>query len=568
MNDSVATLTGLAKQVVLAELLDEKSAQQAQQQAQRNKLSLVTYLVQNKLVKSRALAELAAEQFGVAFLDLNVIDKDSQPKELISEKLVRQHRVLPLWRRGNKLFIGVSDPTNHQAVTDIQFSTGMNTEAILVEDDKLGDAIEKFFESAANGMEDLADVDLDGLDTEAANTDKDDSGSGSDADDAPVVRFVNKMLLDAIKSGASDLHFEPYEKAYRVRFRTDGMLHETARPPIQLAPRISARLKVMAGLDISERRKPQDGRIKMKLSKTKAIDFRVNTLPTLWGEKIVMRILDPTSAQMGIDALGYEDSQKELYMDALKRPQGMILVTGPTGSGKTVSLYTGLNILNTTDVNISTAEDPVEINLEGINQVNVNPRHGMDFSQALRAFLRQDPDIIMVGEIRDLETAEIAIKAAQTGHMVMSTLHTNSASETLTRLRNMGVPSFNIATSVNLIIAQRLARKLCGSCKREVSLPREALLEEGFAESEIGTFKVYSPVGCENCKGGYKGRLGIYEVVKNTPALQRIIMEDGNSIDIATQMRKDGFNNLRRSGLLKVIQGITSLEEINRVTKD
>ncbi|MBB2495433.1 type IV-A pilus assembly ATPase PilB [Aquipseudomonas ullengensis] len=567
MNDLPA-LTGLAKQVVIAELLDEKAALQAQQQAQRNKLSLVTYLVQNKLVKSRALAELTSEQFGVAFVDLNVIDKDSQPRELISEKLIRQHRALPLWRRGNKLFIGISDPTNHQATTDIQFSTGLNTEAILVEDDKLGDAIEKFFDSASSGMEGLADVDLEGLDVEAVNDDKDDSGGGNDADDAPVVRFVNKMLLDAIKGGSSDLHFEPYEKAYRVRFRTDGMLHETARPPIQLAPRISARLKVMAGLDISERRRPQDGRIKMKISKSKAIDFRVNTLPTLWGEKIVMRILDPSSAQMGIDALGYEESQKDLYMTALKQPQGMILVTGPTGSGKTVSLYTGLNILNTADVNISTAEDPVEINLEGINQVNVNPRHGMDFSQALRAFLRQDPDIIMVGEIRDLETAEIAIKAAQTGHMVMSTLHTNSAAETLTRLRNMGVPSFNIATSVNLIIAQRLARKLCSTCKREVAIPHETLREEGFKDAEIGTFKIYGPVGCENCKDGYKGRLGIYEVVKNTPALQRIIMEDGNSIDIAAQMRKDGFNDLRRSGLIKVIQGTTSLEEINRVTKD
>jgi len=567
MNESVS-LSGLAKQMVLAELLDEKAAQQAQQQAQRNKLSLVTYLVQNKLVKSRALAELASEQFGVSFLDLNTLDKESQPRDLISEKLVRQHRVLPLWRRGNKLFVGLSDPSNHQAVTDVQFSTGLNTEAILVEDDKLGDAIDKSFDSANSGMEDLADVDLDSLDVQAVDDDKSVGDGGADADDAPVVRFVNKMLLDAIKGGSSDLHFEPYEKAYRVRFRTDGILHEVARPPIQLAPRISARLKVMAALDISERRKPQDGRIKMKISKTKAIDFRVNTLPTLWGEKIVMRILDPTSAQMGIDALGYEEEQKELYMSALKQPQGMILVTGPTGSGKTVSLYTGLNILNTPDVNISTAEDPVEINLEGINQVNVNPKQGMDFTQALRAFLRQDPDIIMVGEIRDLDTASIAVKAAQTGHMVMSTLHTNSAAETLTRLRNMGVPSFNIATSVNLIIAQRLARKLCNSCKKEVNVPRETLLTEGFPEDKIGTFKIYGPAGCENCKGGYKGRVGIYEVVKNTPNLQRIIMEEGNSIDIAAQMRKDGFNDLRTSALLKAMQGVTSLEEVNRVTKD
>jgi len=567
MNDT-PNLTGLARQLVNADLLDERAAGQAQAQALRNKIPLVSYLVQNKLASSRAVAEIASEQFGVPLCDLKAIDKDSQPHELVSEKLCRQHRVLPLYRRGNKLFVALSDPTNHQAVTDIQFSTGLSTEALLVEDDKLGEAIDKFFEAANSGMEDLADVDLDGLDVQAVDNNKEEGVAGESADDAPVVRFVNKMLLDAIRGGSSDLHFEPYEKVYRVRFRTDGILQEIARPPIQLAPRISARLKVMAALDISERRKPQDGRIKMRISKTKSIDFRVSTCPTLWGEKIVMRILDPSSAQMGIDALGYEPGQKDLYMAALKQPQGMILVTGPTGSGKTVSLYTGLNILNTVDVNISTAEDPVEINLEGINQVNVNPKQGMDFTAALRAFLRQDPDIIMVGEIRDLDTASIAIKAAQTGHMVMSTLHTNSAAETLTRLRNMGVPSFNIATSVSLIIAQRLARKLCGYCKKEVQIPREALLEEGFPENQIGSFKLYRPVGCENCNGGYKGRIGIYEVVKNTPALQRIIMEEGNSIDISAQMRKDGFNDLRTSALLKAMQGITSLEEVNRVTKD
>ncbi|WP_121234720.1 type IV-A pilus assembly ATPase PilB [Pseudomonas aeruginosa] len=566
MNDSTP-LSGLAKQLVLNELLDEKTARQAQVQAARNKQSLVSHLVQAKLVQSRALVEVAAEQFGIAYCDLNSLDRESIPKDVISERLVRQHRVLPLWKRGNKLFIGLSDPTNHQAVTDIQFSTGLTTEALLVEDDKLGVAIEKLYEGAMDALGDLGDIDLDGVDVGKAESASQED-SGDDAEDAPVVRFVNKMLLDAIRGGSSDLHFEPYEKTYRVRFRTDGMLHEVAKPPIQLASRISARLKVMAGLDISERRKPQDGRIKMRVSKTKSIDFRVNTLPTLWGEKIVMRILDSSSAQMGIDALGYEEDQKELYLAALKQPQGMILVTGPTGSGKTVSLYTGLNILNTTDINISTAEDPVEINLEGINQVNVNPRQGMDFSQALRAFLRQDPDVIMVGEIRDLETAEIAIKAAQTGHMVMSTLHTNSAAEPLTRLLNMGVPAFNLATSVNLIIAQRLARKLCSHCKKEHDVPKETLLHEGFPEELIGTFKLYSPVGCENCKGGYKGRVGIYEVVKNTPALQRIIMEEGNSIEIAEQARKEGFNDLRTSGLLKAMQGITSLEEVNRVTKD
>ncbi|MGX1188282.1 type IV pilus assembly protein PilB [Pseudomonas sp. F-14 TE3623] len=566
MND--IALSGLAKQLVLAELITDQSAQQAYQQAQRNRISLVSYLVQNKLLKSWQVAEVASEHFGMALLDLNCLDKDTQPRGLVSEKLIRQHHALPLWRRGNKLFVGISDPTNHQAINDIQFSTGLSTEAILVEEDKLSDAIEKFFDNHSTGLEDMADVDLDGLDIESVDEQKQDSIVGQDADDAPVVRFVHKMLLDAIKSGSSDLHFEPYEKIYRVRMRTDGMLREVARPPTQLANRIASRLKVMASLDISERRKPQDGRIKMRLSKSKSIDFRVNTLPTLWGEKVVIRILDPSSAQMGIDALGYEPDQKDLYMAALKQPQGMILVTGPTGSGKTVSLYTGLNILNTVDINISTAEDPVEINMEGINQVNVNPRQGMDFAQALRSFLRQDPDVIMVGEIRDLETAEIAIKAAQTGHMVLSTLHTNSAAQTLTRLHNMGIQGFNIATSVSLIIAQRLARKLCSHCKKPIEIPREALLKEGFPEERIGSFTIYEPVGCDQCNSGYKGRVGIYEVVKNTPDLQRLIMAEGNSLEIDIQMRKDGFNDLRTSGLLKAMQGITSLEEINRVTKD
>lgn len=559
-------LTGLAKQLVVAELLTEKTAQTAYEQARRDKVSLVHHLVESKLLKSITLAEIASDQFGIPFLDLNTLERETQPKSLVSEKLVRQHCALPLWRRGNKLFVGISDPTNHQAITDIQFSTGLTTEAILVEDDKLTSAIDKFFDSHS-GMGDLADVDL-GLEIEAVDDAKEKAIGGQDSDDAPVVRFVNKMLMDAIRLGSSDLHFEPYEKIFRVRLRTDGILHEVAKPPIHLAGRIAARLKVMASLDISERRKPQDGRIKLRISKNRAIDFRVNTLPTLWGEKIVMRILDPTTAQMGIDALGYEPEQKALYLEALRQPQGMILVTGPTGSGKTVSLYTGLNILNTVDINISTAEDPVEINLEGINQVNVNPRQGMDFSQALRAFLRQDPDVIMVGEIRDLETAEIAIKASQTGHMVLSTLHTNSAAETLTRLHHMGVAAFNIATAINLIIAQRLARKLCPHCKKEVEIPRETLIAEGFPESQIGSFQLYSPVGCEHCNGGYKGRVGIYEVVKSTPALERIIMEEGNSIQISEQMRRDGYDDLRTSGLRKAMQGLTSLEEINRVTKD
>lgn len=564
MNETVM-LSGLARQLVDAQLLAAAAAQQAVVKAKQAKVPLVTYLVQQRLVQSRPLAELAAQEFGVPFLDLTAIDKEQLPKDIVNEKLMQQHHFLPLSKRGNKLFIALSDPTNQQAINDVSFGSKLAVEVVLVEDDKLHQAIERYLDTGTGGL-DLGDIDLD-LETEGGDRPQE-AVAGTDADDAPVVKFVNKMLLDAIKKGSSDLHFEPYEKMYRVRFRTDGVLHEAARPPVQLVSRISARLKVMSNMDISERRKPQDGRVKLKVSKTKSIDFRVNTLPTLWGEKIVMRILDSSSAQMGIDALGYEDVQKELYLQALKQPQGMILVTGPTGSGKTVSLYTGLNILNTEDINISTAEDPVEINLEGINQVNVNPRQGLDFSQALRAFLRQDPDVIMVGEIRDLETAEIAIKAAQTGHMVMSTLHTNSAAETLTRLRNMGVPAFNLATSVNLIIAQRLARKLCNKCKRVHEVPREALLAEGFKEEEIGSFTLYQPIGCEDCNAGYRGRVGIYEVVKITPALQQMIMEEGNSIEIAARMRKEGFNDLRRSGLVKAMQGITSLEEINRVTKD
>lgn len=564
MNETVM-LSGLARQLVDAQLLAEAAAQQAVVKAKQAKVPLVTYLVQQRLVQSRPLAELAAQEFGVPFLDLAAIDKEQLPKDIVNEKLMQQHHFLPLSKRGNKLFIALSDPTNQQAINDVSFGSKLAVEVVLVEDDKLHQAIERYLDTGTGGLE-LSDLDLD-LEAEGGERPQE-AVAGTDADDAPVVKFVNKMLLDAIKKGSSDLHFEPYEKMYRVRFRTDGVLHEAARPPVQLVSRISARLKVMSNMDISERRKPQDGRVKLKVSKTKSIDFRVNTLPTLWGEKIVMRILDSSSAQMGIDALGYEDVQKELYLQALKQPQGMILVTGPTGSGKTVSLYTGLNILNTEDINISTAEDPVEINLEGINQVNVNPRQGLDFSQALRAFLRQDPDVIMVGEIRDLETAEIAIKAAQTGHMVMSTLHTNSAAETLTRLRNMGVPAFNLATSVNLIIAQRLARKLCNKCKRVHEVPREALLAEGFREEEIGSFTLYQPIGCEDCNAGYRGRVGIYEVVRVTPALQQMIMEEGNSIEIATRMRKEGFNDLRRSGLVKAMQGITSLEEINRVTKD
>jgi|TARA_R110000868_G_scaffold411559_1_gene705290 type IV pilus assembly protein PilB len=568
MDIEIPALSGLARRIVSDQILDAQTAGKATKQCAIDKIPLITYLVQHKLADARSLAMVSAEEFGYPYFDLSVLDKESQPQDLVSEKLIRQHNVMPLFKRGSRLYLATSDPTNQQALSDIQFNTGLMTDAVIVEDDKLHSAIEKFLDSPTGGLGDMADADLDDLDIQSVKED-DRNDSGSDADDAPIVRFVNKMLLDAVKMGSSDLHFEPYEKLYRVRFRTDGILHEVAKPPQQLGVRIAARLKVMSAMDLAERRKPQDGRIKMKISKNKAIDFRVNTLPTLWGEKVVLRVLDAESAKMGIDALGYEDDQKKMFMAALERPQGMILVTGPTGSGKTVSLYTGLNILNTVERNISTAEDPVEINLEGINQVNVNPKQGLDFAKALRAFLRQDPDIIMVGEIRDLETAEIAIKAAQTGHMVMSTLHTNSAAETLTRLRNMGVPSFNIATSVNLIIAQRLARRLCKSCKKTIDVPREVLVEEGFSAEKIDAgITIFGPVGCENCKDGYKGRVGIYEVVKITPAMQRIIMEDGNSIQISDVAQSEGFKSLRQSALMKAEEGVTSLAEVNRVTKD
>lgn len=562
-------LSGLARRFVQDQLLEEAAARDAHTQATKNGIPFITFLVQNKLTDAKALAQSAATEFGVPVLDLTSMQMDNLPEKAVDEKLIRKHSVLPLYKRGNRLFVAMSDPTNISALDEVKFATGLSVEAVLVEDNKLRDAIEKYLNALEQPLGDMDDGDLADIDIEAADEDSQDNTSTTpEQDDAPIVKYINKMLLDAIRTGASDIHFEPYEKTYRVRYRTDGILHEVSRPSIKLAPRLAARLKVMSQLDISERRVPQDGRIKMKLSKTKAIDFRVNTLPTLWGEKIVLRILDPSSAQLGIDALGYEEDQKELYLKALAQPQGMILVTGPTGSGKTVSLYTGLNILNTPERNISTAEDPVEINLEGINQVNVNTKVGLDFSAALRSFLRQDPDVVMVGEIRDLDTASIAIKAAQTGHLVLSTLHTNSAPETLTRLRNMGVPSFNIATSVSLIIAQRLARRLC-SCKQPHEVPKEALIEEGFTEEQIATgFTLYKPVGCDKCKGGYKGRVGVYEVVRITPKMAQLIMSDATSIELAQAAQEEGFNNLRQSALLKAIQGVTSLEEVNRVTKD
>ncbi|CAA0083418.1 Type II secretion system protein E [BD1-7 clade bacterium] len=571
---SAIAIPGLGRRLIADGLLTTEQTQEAVASAKRDKQAFSFYLASNGLVSSLEIAKSAADEFGSPFLDLDGFDPEAVEADLVSIDLVSKHFAIPLHKRGTRLYVGVADPTDLRALDEIKFSTGLNAEAIVVDALKLADRIKALLEqnesATGTGLEDLDDGDLDDLDIEAVDESgggKDDDG-GNEADETPVVRFINKVLLDAIRIGASDIHFEPYEKSYRVRFRTDGILDEIAKPPQKMSGRMAARLKVMSQMDISERRVPQDGRIKMKLSKTKSIDFRVNTLPTLWGEKIVLRILDPTSAQMGIDMLGYEPFQKDLYMEALHYPQGLILVTGPTGSGKTVSLYTGLNILNTAERNISTAEDPVEINLEGINQVNVNNKVGLTFSEALKSFLRQDPDIIMVGEIRDLETGSIAIKAAQTGHMVMSTLHTNSAAETITRLLNMGIPAFNLATSVSLIIAQRLGRRLCSGCKEPVEYPKQMLLDEGFTEEDLETAELMKAVGCPKCNKGYKGRVGIYEVVKITPALQETIMEGGNSIEISKVARREGFNDLRRSGLIKALQGVTSLEEVNRVTKD
>ncbi len=562
---------GLARRLVNDGIVSAQNMQRAITESQREKISLVTCLVTNIGVSANKLAHVISSEFGDPLFDINALDNDQIPRDIVEEKIIRQFAALPIFRRGNRLFVAMSDPTRIEALDAIRFNSKLNVESVVVEEDKLQKLIEKLYSSSGNfsGFNDDGGIDFD-LETESVDSSKNnDADDGPVVDEAPIVKFVNKLLIDAIRMGASDLHFEPYEKMYRVRYRIDGVMREMSRPPVQIATRLAARLKVMSQMDISEKRVPQDGRIKLKLSKTKAIDFRVNSLPTLFGEKIVLRILDPSSAMLGIDALGYEPEQKALFMDALDKPQGMLLITGPTGSGKTVSLYTGLNILNTVENNISTAEDPVEINLEGINQVNVNPKVGLTFTSALKSFLRQDPDIIMVGEIRDLDTAEIAVKAAQTGHMVMSTLHTNSAPETLTRLRSMGIPSFNIATSVNLVIAQRLARRLCPACKSVVDVPAQSLKELGFTDEDLATgFKIYKPVGCSECRDGYKGRLGIYEVMKVTSEIARIIMEDGNAIQIADAAERSGFPNLRRSGLKKVMQGLTSLQEINRITSE
>ena len=559
---------GLSTLFIRKNLLSEEQIASAIAKSRQSKKSLVSTIVSEQMISAREIAELCYEEYGTPLLDLDEFDIASIPEDFINKKLIEKHKCLPLFKRGNRLYIGTSDPTNIAALEDFQFSAGLHAEAILVEDDKLTKTLEKILE------EDISALDIGGIDEESLagievedTSKRDEDLNGDGTDDAPIVIYINKILTDAIRKGASDLHFEPYEKRYRIRFRIDGILHEVSEPPVNLSNRISARLKVMSKLDIAERRVPQDGRIKMKLSRTKSIDFRVSTLPTIWGEKIVMRILDSSSAQLGIEKLGYEDDQRELYEEMLAKPQGMILVTGPTGSGKTVSLYTGLNILNTEERNISTAEDPVEINLEGVNQVHINLKAGLTFASALRSFLRQDPDVVMVGEIRDLETAEIAIKAAQTGHLVLSTLHTNSAAETLTRLINMGVPGYNIASSVNLIIAQRLARRLCPECKQPEEVPKHELEKLGFNPTDIEAgITVYKPTGCDLCSGGYKGRVGIYEVMRMSDEIARTIMEGGNSLQIANQAKEQGMRDLRGSGLLKVIQGVTSIAEINRVT--
>ena len=570
---NTTSLSALARTLVQQGKLLEQEAEAIQNQANASGTGFVSQLVLSRKMSALDVAQFASQAFGFPLLDLNAVDLEHIPEGLLPGKLTQERRVLGLYKRGTRLFIAMSDPTNVQVLDEIKFQTSMLVDPIVVEDDKLAKLVEKAGETASDKLDELVgeDVDMDMLAAEGEGPAAaiDDSGAG-DVDDAPVVKYLQKVLLDAINSGVSDIHFEPFEKFYRIRYRLDGVLYEVAKPPLAIKDKIASRIKVISKLDISEKRVPQDGRMKLVLSKARAIDFRVSTLPTLWGEKIVMRILDPSSAQLGVEALGYEPAQRDALLRAVSRPYGMVLVTGPTGSGKTVSLYTCLNILNLPGTNISTAEDPAEINLPGVNQVNINEKAGLTFATALRAFLRQDPDVIMVGEIRDLETADISIKAAQTGHMVLSTLHTNDAPTTLTRLMNMGVAPFNIASSVILITAQRLARRLCNNCKKPIEIPREALLRAGFSEEDLDdNWQPYGHVGCEMCKNtGYKGRLGIYQVMPITDEISRIIMKNGTAHDIADQAKREGVLDLRQSGLIKVRQGVTSLEEVEAVTNE
>lgn len=569
MQPSLAGLTGLARRLVSEDVLPEADVRRAVAESAQSKASLTAWLLDNNLVDSARLTRIASDEFGMPMMDVGSLVPANMPVNLISEALINKHKALPLFKRGKRLFVGIADPMQSHALDEIKFHSNCMVEPILVERSQLNRVIESTLNAMSNAVPDMGGGEFDELSLEGGDEEAETTGIDANAnDDAPVVKFVNKILVDAIKRGASDIHFEPFETQYRVRLRMDGMLRAVASPPMKLASRISSRLKVMSGLDIAERRVPQDGRIKLNLSKSRSVDFRVSTLPTLFGEKIVLRILDGSAAKLGIDALGYEDVQKQLYIDAIHKPYGMVLVTGPTGSGKTVSLYTALNILNTHERNISTVEDPVEIRVEGINQVQQNVKRGMTFAAALRSFLRQDPDVIMVGEIRDLETAEIAVKAAQTGHMVLSTLHTNDASQTISRLMNMGIAPYNITSSVTLIIAQRLARRL-HDCKKPIDLPPQTLLDAGFTQEEIDAgLTVYEAGGCDSCNDGYKGRVGIYQVMPMLEEIQKIILQGGNTLQIAEAARKAGVNDLRASALLKVKKGMTSLAEIDRVTKD
>jgi type IV pilus assembly protein PilB len=567
--DSPGTLSGVARVLVNAGKLDAKAAETLTRTAKEQKRSFVAAVVQSGTINPTDLAHTLSQALSVPLVDLSAVDLQRVPRNIIDNKLAAQYHVLPLSKRGNRLFVAGADPTDQEAIERIKFATQLAPEWVLVEHDKLAKALEGITTTAEEQLSAIASSDFEFDVTEDVGTPAPESSDMSaEVEDAPVVRFLQKMLIDAINARASDLHFEPYESSYRVRFRIDGELREISQPPLAIKDKLASRIKVISKLDIAEKRVPQDGRMKLKFG-SKSIDFRVSTLPTLFGEKIVIRILDPSSAKLGIEALGYEPEEKARLMEAIKRPYGMVLVTGPTGSGKTVSLYTCLNILNQPGVNIATVEDPAEINLPGINQVNVNDKAGLTFAAALKAFLRQDPDIIMVGEIRDLETADISIKAAQTGHMVMSTLHTNDAPTTLTRMMNMGVAPFNIASSVILITAQRLARRLCDNCKVPGDYPKQALLDAGYKESDLdGTWKAYRAVGCSSCNNGYKGRVGIYQVMPISEEIQRIILSHGTALDIAKQAKAEGVRDLRESGLVKVKQGVTSLEEVIAVTNE
>ncbi len=563
-------LSGLARALAQHGLMTEYDAEAVQTQAQQASITFVEQLLQGKRMSALQVATFGSRAFGVPLMDLSAFDLDQINRDLVDFKMAQSRRVLPLQKRGNRIYVATSDPANLQALEEVRFKTNLVVEPVVVEDDKLAQAIARLLEAKGTTLNELADVgelELDLLDGSVTTlTDEE----NSEVEDAPVVKYIQKILIDAINQGVSDIHFEPYEKSYRIRYRTDGILSEVAQPPLVIKDKVASRIKVISKLDISEKRVPQDGRMKLILSKAKSIDFRVSTLPTLFGEKIVMRILDSSGVKLGIEALGYDPDQQEHLMFAIGRPYGMILVTGPTGSGKTVSLYTCLNILNQPGVNISTAEDPAEIQLHGVNQVNVNEKAGLTFAAALRSFLRQDPDIIMVGEIRDLETADIAIKAAQTGHLVLSTLHTNDAPTTLTRLLNMGVAPFNVASSVILITAQRLGRRLCPHCKQPKDIPPEALLRAGFTEEEIdGSWQPLGPVGCDKCNGsGYKGRVGIYQVMPISDEMRQVIMRNGTALDVADQACKEGVRDLRQSGLVKVKLGVTSLEEIEAITNE